>query len=59
MYMYEDQEFEIFCEERYQRYLLACEVFGITGAGTYQEFKANNIDWLEREYNLSPDKTYH
>jgi len=59
MYMYQDHEFERFCAERYENYLRACELFGITDVGTLQDFIANNLGWLEHEYNLSPDKTYH
>ena len=48
-----DENFDNFCQERYNNYLLACELLGVTDPGDYWTFRSNNIEWLEEKYLAS------
>ena len=48
-----DENFDNFCQERYNNYLLACDLLGVTDPGDYWTFRSNNIEWLEEKYLAS------
>jgi hypothetical protein len=59
MYIMYDNAFELFCQQRYQNYCLACDIMGITEIGTYHDWRNSNIEWLEDLYLRSEDRLLH
>ena len=58
--MYQDDEFERFCRDRYEKINKACEILGIINEESYESYKMSNYGYLERIYiNSMGDRTIH
>ncbi len=58
--MYQDDEFERFCRERYEKICLALELLGFVNDESYESYKMTNYEYLERIYiNSIGDRTIH
>tara|TARA_R100000664_G_scaffold29741_1_gene41784 strand:- start:21 stop:209 length:189 start_codon:yes stop_codon:yes gene_type:complete len=54
-----EEEFEIYCRERYYRINIACEFLGIVNDEDFVSFKERNYTTLETDFLTSIDKTIH
>lgn len=58
--MYQDDEFERFCRERYEQLCKALDLLGYEINEPYESYKVSNYEYLERIYiNSIEDKTIH
>lgn len=58
--MYQDDEFERFCRERYEKITQALELLGYVNDESYESYKMSNHEYLERIYiNSIGDRTIH
>ena len=58
--MYQDDEFERFCRDRYEKINKACEILGIINEESYESYKMSNYEYLERIYiNSIGERTIH
>ena len=58
--MYQDDEFERFCRDRYEKINRACEILGIIHEESYESYKMSNYEYLERIYiNSIGNRTIH
>ena len=60
MQMYQDDEFEKFCRERYENICKACEILGIINDESYESYRISNFEFLMSNYiNSMGDRTIH
>jgi len=58
--MYQDDEFEKFCRERYENICKACEILGIINDESYESYRISNFEFLMSNYiNSMGDRTIH
>lgn len=58
--MYQDDEFEKFCRERYENICKACEILGIINDESYESYRISNFEFLMSIYiNSMGDRTIH
>ena len=56
MHSINEEDFESFCRDAYDRMNVVLEVLGIINDDTYEDFKERNYHRLEVEYLTSIDK---
>lgn len=56
MYSINEEDFESFCRNAYDKMIVVLEVLGIINDDTYEDFKERNYHRLEVEYLTSIDK---
>jgi len=56
VYSINEEDFESFCRDAYDRMIVVLEVLGIINDDTYEDFKERNYHRLEVEYLTSIDK---
>ena len=58
--MYQDDEFEKFCRERYENICKACEILGIINDESYESYRISNFEFLMSNYiNSMGNRTIH
>jgi hypothetical protein len=58
--MYQDDEFEKFCRDRYEKICKACEILGIINDESYESYRISNFEFLMSNYiNSMGDRTIH
>ena len=58
--MYQDDEFEKFCRERYENICKACEILGIVNDESYESYRISNFEFLMSNYiNSMGNRTIH
>ena len=58
--MYQDDEFEKFCRDRYEKICKACEILGIINDESYESYRISNFEFLMSNYiNSMGNRTIH
>ena len=58
--MYQDDEFEKFCRDRYEKICNACEILGIINDESYESYRISNFEFLMSNYiNSMGNRTIH
>jgi|TARA_R100000482_G_scaffold122396_1_gene69973 hypothetical protein len=58
--MFDDDEFDRFCRERYEKISIACELLGFVNDESFESYKISNYEYLVSIYiNSIDDKTIH
>jgi len=54
-----EEEFNIYCRERFDRINIACEFLGVINDEDFVSFKERNYSTLEADFLTTIDKTIH
>ena len=58
--MYQDDEFEKFCRDRYEKICMACEILGIINDESYESYRISNFEFLMSNYiNSMGNRSLH